>query len=187
MALRTRAALIAMMGLALVVVPAGSATASGGGGCGKPVTNEAGNAVEIAAFCFTPTVLYTEPGETVTWTNQDGLEHNVLGANGAWGSFGSMRTGKKTSYTFSEPGVYAYVCTMHPGMVGTVVVGDPAPGEAMDARSVRRIKTLSATDPNVPAPSRSPESDVTLWLATSATVAAFGALAVGRRVRRRTR
>ena len=66
---------------------------------------------------------YTQPGETVTWANQDGFDHNVAGANGAWGSFEILRKEKTASYTFSEPGVYAYVCTVHPGMVGTVVVG----------------------------------------------------------------
>jgi hypothetical protein len=32
------------------------------------------------------------------------------------------------TYTFEEAGVYPYVCTWHPGMVGTVVVGDGSGG-----------------------------------------------------------
>lgn len=188
MALRTRASLGAAIGLIMVVVPSVPANASGGVGCGRPVTNETGNEVTIGNFCYTPTVLYTDPGETVTFTNEDGFRHNVLGANSAWGSFGSLRTGKKASYTFSEPGVYAYVCTMHPGMVGTVVVGDPAPGEPMDSGAVRRIKTMSATSASEATPPSEPaESDAPLWLATTATVVAFGGLALGRKVRRRSR
>jgi hypothetical protein len=35
-----------------------------------------------------------------------------------------MREGGSVSYSFDEAGVYPYVCTWHPGMVGAVVVGD---------------------------------------------------------------
>jgi plastocyanin len=82
--------------------------------------------------CFAPTVLRTEPGQTVTFANLDQVGHTVLGANGSWGSFDLLhaRTGT-VSYRFVRPGVYAYVCTYHPGMVGTIVVGNASgPGEA---------------------------------------------------------
>ena len=32
--------------------------------------------------------------------------------------------GEKVSYTFSEEGVFPYVCILHPGMIGAIVVGD---------------------------------------------------------------
>jgi plastocyanin len=104
------------------------ALASGGGGCGGPITDRSGSAVEIRQFCFTPTVLRTTAGTRVTFTNLDPMQHDVLGANGAWGSFEPLRFDGSRSYRFGNAGVYPYVCTLHPGMVGTVVVGPAGAG-----------------------------------------------------------
>ena len=37
-----------------------------------------------------------------------------------------LKRGREATYAFAEAGVYPYVCTVHPGMVGTIVVGDAA-------------------------------------------------------------
>ncbi len=103
----------------------GLARASGGGGCGRGVTDDRGMRIGIRNFCFGPTILRVRPGETVTWVNRDGFAHTVLGANAAWGGFESLRgNGGEVSYRFVRSGVYPYVCTYHPGMVGAVVVGN---------------------------------------------------------------
>ena len=101
------------------------ARASGGGGCGRAVTYDGGARIDIHNYCFGPTILHVRPGETVTWVNRDTFPHSVLGANGSWGSFDSIRPrGRKLRYRFVEAGVYPYVCTFHVGMVGAVVVGN---------------------------------------------------------------
>lgn len=101
------------------------AGASGGGGCGRAVTYDGGARINIHNYCFGPTILHVRPGETVTWVNRDTFPHSVLGANGSWGSFDSIRRhGRKLRYRFVEAGVYPYVCTFHVGMVGAVVVGN---------------------------------------------------------------
>lgn len=106
----------------------GLATASGGGGCGRAVTDDEGTRVGISNFCFGPTILRVRPGETVTWVNKDAVPHTVLGANGAWGGYGTLRrNGGAVSYGFVSSGVYPYVCTYHPGMIGAVVVGNGMP------------------------------------------------------------
>jgi hypothetical protein len=64
-----------------------------------------------------------EPGTTVTVTNDDAMVHNLFGAGG-W-LHGDLGRGESTSHTFREPGTFAYACTLHPGMVGAVVVEDP--------------------------------------------------------------
>ena len=123
-----------------VTFPSAPAAASGGGGCGGPVTQEAGDAVAIRQFCFEPTILVVPGGGEVTFTNQDGFPHNVLGANASWGSFARMNDGKTRAFAFDEPGVYPYVCTWHPGMVGAIVVGDgDVPAEAIDAEAASRL------------------------------------------------
>ena len=103
----------------------GVATASGGGGCGRAVTYDGGARINIHNYCFGPTILHVRPGETVTWVNRDTFPHSVLGANGSWGSFDSLRrNGRGLSYRFVDVGIYPYVCTYHVGMVGAVVVGN---------------------------------------------------------------
>ena len=101
--------------------------ASGGGGCGRAVTDDGGTNVSIRNFCFGPTILRVPEGETVTWVNRDDFPHIVLGANGAWGGYGRLRGGGEVSYRFVNSGVYPYVCTYHPGMIGAVVVGNGKP------------------------------------------------------------
>jgi hypothetical protein len=67
----------------------------------------------------------------------------VLGANGVWGSFSQLRGHHDVRYRFTRPGVYPYVCTFHPGMVGAIVVGGGAGhGEA--------VATVTAAGPVVP-------------------------------------
>ncbi len=127
---RIRRVLTAGAGLALValaLVP-GVAGASGGGGCGGPVTDGAGTTVEIEDFCFGPTILRVAPGESVTFVNLDRSPHTVLGANATWGGYDALKKGQEATYTFAEAGVFPYVCTWHPGMVGAIVVGDAAGG-----------------------------------------------------------
>lgn len=101
--------------------------ASGGGGCGRAVSDDDGTQVNIRNFCFDPTILRVPEGETVTWVNRDDVPHVVLGANAAWGGYGKLRGGGEVSYRFVSSGVYPYVCTYHPGMIGAVVVGNGKP------------------------------------------------------------
>jgi plastocyanin len=130
--IRRKILTVAVLGLlASAGLAPGVARASGGGGCGRPVTDEQGTRITIRGFCFSPTILRVPPGESVTWVNKDGVSHNVLGANAVWGGFNQLRRGGDVTYQFVRPGVYPYVCTYHPGMVGAVVVGTAAgPGAA---------------------------------------------------------
>lgn len=135
--------------IAVSVCAPAPAAASGGGGCGRPVTDEAGTAVEMRDSCFAPTILRAPVGADVTLTNRDGVPHTVLGANGAWGGYDILRRGRDITFRFVEPGVYPYVCTYHVGMVGTVVVGDGVGGA---------IDTVTAEGPVVRVESPAPEA-----------------------------
>ena len=114
---------IAIATVAAVAFPGGAAVASGGGGCGRPVSDARGDTVRIRDFCFGPTILRVHPGDEVVFLNADSTPHTVMGANASWGSFRQLSVGKDVTYRFTRPGVYPYVCTWHPGMVGAVVVG----------------------------------------------------------------
>ena len=65
-------------------------------------------------------------GESLTWTNVDGVGHTVTaGSRGrSEGGFdsGYVAPGGSFELTFDEPGRFAYTCTLHSFMSGTVVV-----------------------------------------------------------------
>jgi plastocyanin len=86
----------------------------------KPV---AGNAVAIKGFAFSPAALTVKVGTTVTWTNADGDAHTVTSQDpGGPLQSAALATGQSYSYTFTKPGTYAYLCTIHPFMTATVTV-----------------------------------------------------------------
>ncbi|MEU6555299.1 plastocyanin/azurin family copper-binding protein [Streptomyces sp. NPDC046915] len=90
---------------------------------GAPAAPVTGNAVAINNFAFSPAVLKVKVGTTVTWTNQDADAHTVT-SSGKGGPLHSaaLATHATYSYTFTKPGTYAYLCTIHPFMTATVEV-----------------------------------------------------------------
>jgi amicyanin len=82
---------------------------------------QGGTAVSISNFKFNPATLTVPVGATVTWTNQDEEPHSVAGKDGSFHSPG-MDTHGTYSFTFTTPGSYDYICSIHPFMTGTVVV-----------------------------------------------------------------
>lgn len=89
-------------------------------GTGSPAA-AAGNQVSIDNFAFAPATLTVKAGTTVTWTNRDEEPHTVAASDGSFHSPG-MGTGATYSHTFPTAGTFAYVCSIHPMMHGTVVV-----------------------------------------------------------------
>lgn len=80
---------------------------------------------------FAPNPINAQVGDTVTWTNKDTTIHTVTSGSNQTpdGKFDSsnggqsyMAGGQTFSYTFTEAGDYPYYCSLHPLMVGTVVV-----------------------------------------------------------------
>jgi plastocyanin len=78
--------------------------------------------VNISGLAFSPASVSVTAGGTVTWTNNDaGIPHTVTADNGSFDS-GNLTTGQSFSQTFNAAGTFAYHCTIHPQMTGTVVV-----------------------------------------------------------------
>jgi plastocyanin len=79
--------------------------------------------VNISQLAFGPASVNVPVGGTVTWTNNDSVDHTVTSmGKGPLGS-ATLHTGGTYSYTFTTPGTYMYYCAIHPDMMGTVVVG----------------------------------------------------------------
>jgi plastocyanin len=72
-------------------------------------------------FMFAPTSLTVTAGSTVTWTNKDDEPHTVVSDTGVFRS-GAMDTNESFSFKFDKPGTYHYACSIHPRMVGTIIV-----------------------------------------------------------------
>ena len=77
--------------------------------------------VTVKAFNFKPDPLEVAAGTTVKWVNQDGALHDVT-ANDKSFKGDLEEDGGTFEYTFEKPGTYAYVCSLHNGMKGQVVV-----------------------------------------------------------------
>jgi plastocyanin len=77
--------------------------------------------VKIDNFIFNPQQITVMAGDTVTWSNGDDIPHTVTSTTMAFHSK-ALDTGDKFSFTFATPGSYAYFCSLHPHMTGTIVV-----------------------------------------------------------------
>jgi len=77
--------------------------------------------VIINNFTFTPAVITVTVGTTVTWSNQDDTPHTVTEADKHFGSPG-LDTGDQFAYRFTAAGVYTYFCSIHPMMIGHIIV-----------------------------------------------------------------
>lgn len=111
--------------LALAVGPATIASAGGGAHCAPMFTDAETDLVRLTNNCFTPTIARVEPGTKVRFVNEDGIPHTVTGAVFVFGDMDEFATGER-SFRFEEEGTYPYVCILHPGMAGAIVVGDGA-------------------------------------------------------------
>jgi plastocyanin len=95
-----------------------------------PAVAFAGNATPIAAnptvveihdMRFNPESLTIAAGTKVTWVNEDDQPHTVTDRNGVFRS-AALDTKDTFSYSFAAPGEFTYFCTIHPMMVGRIVV-----------------------------------------------------------------
>jgi plastocyanin len=85
--------------------------------------------VQIDQYAFLPQRVTVKAGTTVTWTNDDDDSHTVASSSKFFKSK-ALDTGDKFSFTFTTPGTYDYICSVHPYMTGAVVVEAATGGNA---------------------------------------------------------
>lgn len=73
-------------------------------------------------FDFQPKVVTVSVGTKITWTNIGPTEHTVADSTLKLFSSNILNKGDTFSYTPTQPGTIHYLCTLHPDMVGTIVV-----------------------------------------------------------------
>ncbi|HET9457530.1 MAG TPA: cupredoxin family copper-binding protein [Candidatus Limnocylindrales bacterium] len=94
---------------------------------GASVALAADQAVAISGFSFSPGSVTIAVGDTVTWTNSDVQAHTATADDGSWDT-GTLANGASGTITFSTAGTFAYECSIHPEMTGTVTVQAAASG-----------------------------------------------------------
>ena len=77
--------------------------------------------IGVKGFMFNPVTITVPAGSQVTWVNLDDEPHTVASDTGLFRS-GGLDTNESFSFKFDKPGTYHYTCSIHPKMVGTVVV-----------------------------------------------------------------
>ena len=113
-----------------VLVAVALAACSGSSGSAAPTsaTSQApaapaggATAVTIKDFAFSPASNSVPIGSKVTWTNSDTTAHTVTFDDGSADS-GNLAPGSTFDQTFATAGTFAYHCTIHSQMHGTVTV-----------------------------------------------------------------
>ena len=122
-----RRAIVLILGLLGLIL--GAAPSAAGGGCIPPehtsyARSDHAVTVEIKGCQFTPTVLFVEPGTTVTWANRDIFPHTVTGQGLTLNADAAIEKGDTFETKFTDAGVYPYSCVFHAGMTAAVVVGE---------------------------------------------------------------
>ena len=80
-----------------------------------------GVAVNIENNVYNPNPVTVSIGTTVRWTNQDVVPHNVVSEDKTFKSR-LLEKGEQFSFTFTKPGTFKYICSIHPKMVAKVIV-----------------------------------------------------------------
>ena len=129
---RWLALVLACVALGLVIAACGGDDDEDEGGGGGAATTEqpagggggggGGAEVSMEGIQFNPAEVTVGVGDTVTWTNNDSVDHDVTADSFSSGESGGMASGDTFEQTFDKAGSFDYVCTVHPGMEGTVVV-----------------------------------------------------------------
>lgn len=129
-----RALLIGVLALVPVGVLAGC-----GGGSGSTNAADAGpspsaqdegltpvkdGAIRIATkdYKYTPQMTFVRKGQKIVWKNALSTTHDVHAIRGATFASDVLRRGDTFEYTPKKAGLIDYECTLHPGMLGTIVV-----------------------------------------------------------------
>jgi plastocyanin len=73
-------------------------------------------------IAFNPDAVTVKAGQTITWVDDEPVEHNVVATGGA--DFKSEVFGQDGTFEFTpkKAGEITYECTLHPGMDGKITV-----------------------------------------------------------------
>lgn len=123
----SRLTVAALAAAALTVAGCGGdgGGSSGGGGDAAGETAAGQVTVKIASYKYLPETVRVRAGGTIAWENEDDADtHDAESVPDAPGDFDTqaIEFGERKRVTLDEPGTYAYFCSYHRFMEGTVEV-----------------------------------------------------------------
>jgi plastocyanin len=94
--------------------------------------------VVIQDFSYQPQAVTINIGESVTWINRDPVGHTATSDSAGVFDTGVIAQSANKTVSFAIAGTYAYHCSIHPTLKGTVIVAGPTPtpGPSTPAPSV---------------------------------------------------
>jgi plastocyanin len=87
----------------------------------RAAEEKAAPSISIDNFSFTPKEITVPVGTTITWINHDDVPHTVVSTDQKFRSK-ALDTDDQFSFTFTNAGTYSYFCSVHPVMIGKVIV-----------------------------------------------------------------
>jgi plastocyanin len=91
------------------------------GAPGAPGVATGTDKIAIKNYTFVPPSVTVAAGTTVTWTNNDGFDHEIT-QNDAGFAGPDIKPGASFSHKYDKAGTYAYHCGIHNYMTGSVTV-----------------------------------------------------------------
>lgn len=85
-------------------------------------SSETVDTVAIVDFEYDPVDATVAAGSEVTFTNADGTPHTATASGGEFNTESIESDAEGTITAPDEPGEYAYICSFHPFMKGTLIV-----------------------------------------------------------------
>ena len=149
---------IATVLLFAALANAGDISGKVAGGKGKSVVWVSGGSLQATpsdkvvtidqkGLLFQPHIMVIQVGTTVEFLNSDKVQHNVFwpaisGDKKKGHNLGTWPQGQKKPFKFTEPGVAALLCNVHPEMSGYVVVTPTSFYAETDASGAYKIANL---------------------------------------------
>lgn len=116
-----RSPIFALAGISIVF--AATAVAGCGGGGEEATDGASGATVEMRDdLTFAPARVAVAPGARIAWHNTGAVPHDVVAESGAGFRSPTVREGGRWETTVRDAGTIRYLCTLHPGMRGTIEV-----------------------------------------------------------------
>jgi plastocyanin len=100
------------------------------------------HALDQKGMRFLPRIETATVGDTVKFLNHDNVVHNVYSPDNEGYNLGSFKQDEERSYTFTKPGVYTQLCSIHPEMIGYIFVGQNPYATAVDKTGAYELKDV---------------------------------------------
>ncbi len=110
-----------------LAIAAVTLSACGGSGDSSDSTAAAGSSsggavVTIKSFAYKPASLTVAKGSMVEFTNEDSSNHTATSQSTGAFDTGTIGQGQSKPVTLEKAGTFAYFCSFHPFMKGTITV-----------------------------------------------------------------